>query len=125
MVADELGWKAFQSSGEHYSLLAIISCICSIGRRAKEEASARAKAERKVEIYAITAAITMSLVLVGLFQSLIYLLKWVHPHGLGLQLAFDALLILSTFGFFHPKLRKWCWGAGAFAILLLILQLLG
>ena len=94
-------------------------------KRAKEEASARAKAERKVEIYAITAAITMSLVLIGLFQSLIYLLKWVHPHGLGLQLAFDALLILSTFGFFHPKLRKWCWGAGAFAILLLILQLLG
>ena len=103
MVADELGWKAFQSSGEHCSLLAIISCICSIGRRANS----------KIELP------------VQYFLSLIYLLKWFHPHGLGLQLAFDALLILSTFGFFHPKLRKWCWGAGAFAILLLILQLLG
>jgi len=93
--------------------------------RVKEEASARAKAERKAEIYAIIAAITMSLVLVGLFQSLIYLPKWFHPHGLGLQLAVDALLILSTVGFFHPKWRKWCWGVGAFAILIVIIQLLG
>ena len=93
--------------------------------RAKEEASARAKAERQAEIFAITAAITMSLVLIGLFQSLIYPLKWFHPRGLGLPLAFDALFILSTVGFFHPKWRKWCWGVGAFAILIVIIQLLG
>ena len=67
----------------------------------------------------------MSLVLVGLFEFLIYLIKWSPPHGTGLQLAFDALLILSTVGFFHPKWRKWCWGAGAFAILTVIIQLLG
>ncbi|GAC1625095.1 MAG: hypothetical protein NVS4B7_15620 [Ktedonobacteraceae bacterium] len=93
--------------------------------RAKEEASARAKAERKAEIYAITTAITVSLFLVSLFQSVIYLLKWSRSHGTGLQLAFDALLILVTVGFFQPMWRKWCWGAGAFAVLLLILQLIG
>jgi hypothetical protein len=93
--------------------------------RAKEEASARAKAERKAEIYSITVTITVSLFLVSLVQSLIYLLKLSHPHGTGLQIAFDALLILFTVGSFQPKCRKWCWGAGAFAILIVIIQLLG
>ena len=93
--------------------------------RAKEEASARAKAERQVEFFALTAAITMSLVLVGLFEFLVYLIKWSPPHGTGLQIAFDALLILLTIGSFQPRWRKWCWGAGAFAILTVIIQLLG
>jgi hypothetical protein len=52
-------------------------------------------------------------------------LKWSHSHGTGLQLAFDALLILGVVGVFHPKWRYWCWGGGAFAILLLIIQLMG
>jgi hypothetical protein len=93
--------------------------------RVKEEALARARAERKTEIYATIAAITVCFILVGLFESLIYLFKWSHPHGTGLQLAFDTLLILFTTGIFHSKWRKWCWGAGAFAILAVILQLLG
>ncbi len=93
--------------------------------RAREEALARARAERKVEIYAIIASITVCLVLVGLFESLIYLLNLFQQHRAGLQLAFGALLALCTVGAFHPKWRKWCWGAGAFAILLVIIQLAG
>jgi hypothetical protein len=92
--------------------------------RAREEALARAKAERKAEIYAMVAATTVSLVLVGLFEYLVYLLKWFPRHGPGLQLAFDSLLILIAVGIFHPKWRKWCWGAGAFAIILLIIQMI-
>jgi hypothetical protein len=94
--------------------------------RAKEDEFAKAKAERKAEIYATITAITVGVILVGLFEfTLNYLLKWSHPHGTGLQLAFDALLILIVVGVFHPKWRYWCWGGGAFAILLLIIQLLG
>lgn len=93
--------------------------------RAREEALARVRAERKAEIYAIIASITVCLVLVGLFESLIYLLNLFQQHRAGLQLAFGALLALFTVGTFHPKWRKWCWGAGAFAILLVIIQLVG
>jgi hypothetical protein len=93
--------------------------------RAREEALGRAKAERKAETYAIIATITVCLVLVGLFEYLIYLLNPFNQHRAGLQLAFGALLALVTVGVFHPKWRKWCWGGGAFAILLVIIQLLG
>jgi hypothetical protein len=93
--------------------------------RAREEALARAQAERKAEIYAIIASITVCVFLVGLFESLVYLLNLFQQHRPGLQLAFGALLTLFTVGIFHPKWRKWCWGAGAFAILLVIIQLVG
>jgi len=95
--------------------------------RVREEILARTKAERKAEIYATVAAIAASLILVGLFEFFIYLLRWdpVPQHGTGLQLASDALLILFAVGLFHSKWRKWCWGSGAFMILLLIIQLLG
>ena len=84
------------------------------------------KPNGKAENYATITAITVVVILVGLFEFTInYLLKWSHPHGTGLQLAFDALLILIVVGVFHPKWRYWCWGGGAFAILLLIIQLLG
>ena len=83
-------------------------------------------AERKAENYATITAIAVGVILVGLFEFTInYLLKLSHPHSTGLQLAFDALLILIVVGVFHPKWRYWCWGGGAFAILCLIIQLLG
>jgi hypothetical protein len=94
-------------------------------KQAREEALARAQAERKAETYAIIATITACLVLVGLFESLVYLLNLFNQHRPGLQLAFGALLALVTVGIFHPKWRTWCWGAGAFAILLVIIQILG
>ena len=94
--------------------------------RAKEDEVAKAKAERKAENYATITAITVVVILVGLFEFTInYLFKWSHPHGTGLQLAFDSLIILFVVGVFHPKWRYWCWGGGAFAILFLIIQLLG
>jgi hypothetical protein len=93
--------------------------------RVKEEVFARARAERKVEIYAIIATITVCLILIGLSESLIFLLNLFHQHRAGLQLALGALLALGIVGIFHPKWRKWCWGGGAFAILLVIIQLVG
>jgi hypothetical protein len=94
--------------------------------RAKEEAFARANAERKAEISITITAITVSIILVGLFEFFTnYVLKWSHSHGTGLQLAFDALLILIIAGAFHQKWRMWCWGAGALPIVLVIMQLLG
>ena len=94
--------------------------------RAKEDEFEKADAERKVEIYVTITAITVSLILIGLFEFAInYLLKWSHSHATGLQLAFDALIVLCIVGAFHPKWRYWCWGGGAFAILLVIIQLLG
>ncbi len=94
--------------------------------RANEDEFAKAEAERKVEFYVTITAITVSLILVGLFEFTInYLLKWSHSHVIGLQLAIDALIILCMVGAFHPKWRYWCWGGGAFAILLVIIQLSG
>ena len=94
--------------------------------KAKEGEFEKAEAERKVEIYITITAISISLLLIGLFEfTLNYLLKWNHSHALGLQLAFDALIVLCIVGVFHPKWRYWCWGGGAFAILLVIIQLLG
>jgi hypothetical protein len=93
--------------------------------RVKEEVFARARAERKVEIYAIIATITVCLILIGLSESLIFLLNLFHQHRAGLQLALGALLALGIVGIFHSKWRKWCWGVGAFAILLVIIQLVG
>jgi hypothetical protein len=93
--------------------------------RAREEALARAQAERKADIYAIVASITAGLVLVGLLEILLNQFKLFQQHRAGLDLAFGALLALFTVGIFHPKWRKWCWGAGAFAILLVIIQLVG
>jgi hypothetical protein len=94
--------------------------------RAKEDEIAKEKAERKAENYATITAITVGVILVGLFEFILnFVLKWSHSHGTGLQLAFDALLILGVVGVFHPKWRYWCWGGGAFAILLLIIQLMG
>jgi hypothetical protein len=96
-----------------------------VENRIEEEVLARVRAERKVEIYAIIATITVCLVLIGLSESLITLFNLFHQHRAGLQLALGALLALFTVGIFHPKWRKWCWGGGAFAILLVIIQLVG
>ena len=108
-------------------LFALVICVASARAeiRIEEEVSARVRAERKVEIYAIIATITVCIVLIGLSESLISLLNVFHQHRAGLQLALGALLALFTVGVFHPKWRKWCWGGGAFAILLVIIQLVG
>ena len=75
------------------------------------------------------ATISLSCNLVGLFEFLIYLLPWrwliEHPNSYGLQASFDALLIFLVIGIFYPKWRKWCWGGGAFAVLLVVTQILG
>jgi hypothetical protein len=106
-------------------------------KRAKEEAETRvikessdkASIEKSANIYVIIAASAVSLVLIGIFEVLIHTISWQwllqHQNSYGLQGAFDILIALTTFGIFRPKWRKWCWGGGLFAILLIILQLLG
>lgn len=98
-------------------------------QREKIEISNRKWAEKTISIYAIITASTASLILIGIFEFLVYKLPWEwlikHSNAYGLQLAIDLLLVLLTFGFFYPKYRKWCWGAGLFPLLLIIIQLLG
>ncbi|HEY4716317.1 MAG TPA: hypothetical protein VII00_04360 [bacterium] len=108
-------------------------------RKAKEEAEKRANkeilgkgmAEKKAYIYKIIAASSLSIMLIGIFEFLIYYIKWGwlinHPSSYGLQSAFDILLTLLIFAIFEPKWRKFCWGSSGilFAVIIVILSLLG
>ena len=99
-------------------------------RRVEQEALLRQRAEQKARTYAATAAFMLSCIVVILFElSINFWPRWpwliLHPNSYGLQIAFDALLILFITGIFHPHWRKFCWGVGAFAILSIVIQLLG
>lgn len=97
--------------------------------RVRKEASDKATLEKSANIYATIAASAISLLLIVIFEIIIHQISWQwllqHQNSYGLQGAFDILLALTTFGIFRPNWRKWCWGGGLFAILLIILQLLG
>jgi hypothetical protein len=94
--------------------------------QAKGGEFAKGEAERKVEIYVILISLMLSLIFVGLFEFTVnYLVKLSLPHIIGLQLAFDALIICIILGAFHAKLRTFFWGAGALAIACAIFQMLG
>jgi TIR domain len=79
-------------------------------------------------LIAITA-ISLSCNLIGLFELIVYKVPWTwlieDPNSYGLQASFDVLLVLFVVGSLYPNWRKWCWGAGAFAILTVILLILG
>jgi hypothetical protein len=94
--------------------------------RAKEGEFAKEDAERKVEIHVTITAIAISLLLIGLFEfTLHYVFKWSSPHIVGLQVAFNALILFCIVGAFNSKWRVWCWGVAAFAIVGIIIQMLG
>ena len=97
-------------------------------KRAEQEALLRQKTEQRAHIYATVASIMFSIILIAVFELLISLIPgaWFIQHRTryGLQVAVDTLLLFITVGFFHPHRRNWFWGAGAFALLGTILQLL-
>jgi hypothetical protein len=81
----------------------------------------------------IISIISLSCILILLFEMTIYYwlpFTWLtrHPASYGIQVSFDALIALGITGLLFSSLsevRKWCWGGGAFAILLVLIQILG
>ena len=97
-------------------------------KQAEQEAILRQETERKVYFYAWITSISLSIILIVVFEILIYLLPGVwfvqHRDKYVLQLTLDALILFIVVGFFHPRLRTWFWGVGAIALLSVIIQLL-
>jgi hypothetical protein len=62
------------------------------------------------------------------FELTIHLLKWewliTHSHALGLQIAFDILLALLSYGIFVPKWRKVLWPIGIIPLIYTIIQII-
>jgi hypothetical protein len=99
-------------------------------KEARETAEKRAiEAEQRADRQALFTASLLSLLsTVGFFVA-IYQVKWDwlldHPNGYGLQASTGLFILLFTFGIFYAKWRKTVWVSGAFAVLLVILQILG
>lgn len=98
-------------------------------KRAHKEILGREMAEKKANIYEIITASSVSIVLIGIFEFLVYYKRWGwlinHSNSYGLQGAFDLFVALLVFGLFNRKWRKWCWVGGIFPVILIIIQLLG
>jgi len=88
------------------------------------------RAERKANVMGAVAAVSLSLVIIGVFEAFVhfYPLNWLieHKSSLPLQVGFDVILVLGLLGAFVPKWRKTCWGTtGIGGIALVLLGLLG
>lgn len=79
-------------------------------------------------ISALLIAFSVSLNLM-LSEFIIYKIPWQwliqHPNSYGIQGAFDFLVITIVIGFLRPAWRRVCWGTGAFAIVVALIQILG
>jgi len=80
---------------------------------------------RKTTIFAIIISFILDLV----FELLVYFvpITWVknHPNSYGLQGSIIFLIPCLIVGLFKPQSRKWCWGVGAIAFIVLLLSLMG
>lgn len=98
-------------------------------KQIEDELLQRKKIERIADNLKIMTALLLSLIIAALFEFMIRLLQWhwllEHPNSYGLQIAFVLILCLTVFSFLVPKWRKWCWSGGIFAIILIIIQILG
>ncbi|HIJ71871.1 MAG TPA: hypothetical protein HPP87_10985 [Planctomycetes bacterium] len=93
----------------------------------------RAELEKPAETEQTNAKSTFLAVLFSFLGILAFVL-WVHripitwlkdhPHGPGLQGSIIFLIPCLVVGYFKPKYRKWCWGAAALSLVVLILNLL-
>ncbi len=74
-------------------------------------------------------ALVISCVAVSAVELSVYLvpLNWVknHPNSYGLQGSIIFLIPCLIVGLLKPQYRKWCWGVGAIAFIVLLLSLMG
>ena len=86
-------------------------------------------AETEQKAKRIIAAIVISLIVIVLFELLVYRVPigWLknHPNSYGLQGGIVLLILSSIFALFKPAWRKWYWKTALLALVVLILSLLG
>jgi hypothetical protein len=92
-----------------------------------QPASGHAETEQTAK--RIIAAIVISLIVIVLFELLVYRVPigWLknHPNSYGLQGGIVLLILSSIFALFKPAWRKWYWKTALLALVVLILSLLG
>lgn len=77
---------------------------------------------------AASAIISVIFAVVALATIHLFDWRWIlgHSNSIGIQASLGLLILLSSFGLFSPEYRKRAWGgSGAFAVLLVLFQLLG
>jgi len=125
LVEDLIEVNATEARLKEIELLAparrLISRFQQIAQNAREET----EQNRETTI----VAIIISLILVFLFELLVYFvpITWVknHPNSYGLQGSIIFLIPCLIVGLFKPQSRKLCWRVAAIAFVVLFLSLLG
>jgi hypothetical protein len=76
----------------------------------------------------VVKAVFVSIISIVAFELIVNMVPWhwliTHPNCLGLQLTFDSLLILFSFGIFIKKWRKYTWWSGVIPFLGILYQLI-
>lgn len=107
--------------------LRLVESIIESRREQIEHSKKPAETEqnRKTTIIVIIISLIVDLV----FELLVYFIPitWVknHPNSYGLQGSIIFLIPCLIVGLFKPQYRKWCWGVGAIAFIVLLLSLMG
>jgi len=100
----------------------IATCTGQSGTLDKQTAETKQKDKR------ILVAIFFSLIVIFFSELFVYKIPviWItnHPNSYGIQGGFICLIPCLIFGLLKPVWRKWCWGTGGIALLVLILSLL-
>ena len=100
-----------------------------IGQLLEKDLAAETPVETKQNRKTTIVAIIISLIVDLLFELLVYFIPitWVknHPNSYGLQGSIIFLIPCLIVGLFKPQYRKWCWGVGAIAFIVLLLSLMG
>jgi len=103
--------------------------IRHIAKLVRDEFAAVKPAETKQNRKTTIVAIIISFVVDLVFELLVYFvpITWVknHPNSYGLQGSIFFLIPCLIVGLFKPQYRKWCWGVGAIAFIVLLLSLMG
>ena len=86
-------------------------------------------AETKQNLKTTIVAIIISFIVDLVFELLVYFVPFTwfknHPNSYGLQGSIIFLIPCLIVGLFKPQYRKWCWGVGAIAFIVLLLSLMG
>ncbi len=105
-----------------------VARISAEQRAADAEKTAEKEKEKSSLLLGSVIGTIVSIIGVLAFELAIRLFKWdwliSHPHTLGLQIAFDSLLALLSFGIFVPKWRKILWPIGILPLIYTIIQII-